>query len=153
MNDLYGIMCFSGNGGLRNWRIETWRKYHDGTGNTRYDHVMYLRLEFTCLRIYKGRHTTERKEKFGIFTTTVQSRSAVSLAVIFITVPALFMITILTFLIPQCAILALRSRRLRLGKLEIACLGQGNEYKRRMVKRDVFIMHCNVNLENIFRRM
>jgi len=135
LDDWYVIVCcFSGNGDLRNWRIEMWRKYHDGIGSMRFNRGTYLRQGFTCLSIYKGRRITERKGKYAIFTTMVQSRSVVSLVVIFITVPVSFMRTILTCLIPQCVILVSRWRRLRLGRLEIACLGRDNEGRRRMVK-------------------
>ena len=85
--DLNGIwFCVSGNGELRNWHIETSRRFQDGIENTLSSRRMYSRQAYTCLRIYKGKHTTRLKAKSVTSTTMVRSLSAASLVVNFLTI-------------------------------------------------------------------
>lgn len=96
----------SGNGELRNWHIETSRRFQDVTGNTRCNRKMYLQQAFTCLRIYKGKHTTRPRAKSVTSITTVRSLSAVSLVVTFLMILESYSRTLLTCSILRSVTLA-----------------------------------------------
>lgn len=120
-----------------------WRKFQEGTGNTRFSRKMYSRRASTCLRIYKGKHTTRPRAKSVTSITTARSLSAVSLVVSFSMILELFSRTILMCLTLRSATLDSPWRRLRLERLVTGCFGHGSK---NITKR---IVNVFISLERI----